>query len=576
MAVCLISIALVVHGTPLLQGDRQARPEPAQFRTAAELVLVPVVVLDKNRKHVSGLTAADFEITEKGKVQKIATFEEVTASKDVSRLVIRHRPGEFTNAAASGAPTAKQLIIIVVDLVNTGFTDQARGRHAMIEYLSSTLVPGSPIALLVMHRNGVRLVHDFTQDPALIVAAVRRIKGETPPGTAPGRSLPVALVGTGPSLPEGEAPAVTSPDAYRPPTEQQVADSANRFLTMMTSPDAGLSEYERFTSLELTMDAFQHIARTFAMVPGRKSLIWATGSFPFILLEARDILDSRQAAIYERTFKALNDANIAVYPVDIRGLAGSSFGDIRGCTSCGGLGFSTVGVRDIQTNDYTLHSSLSTLDTVAEMTGGQAFYNTNDLPGSFREAANESASYYMLGYYLTQKVSKAEWRPLKVRVLRPDLKVRARNGFFALPEKPGDPGRDLELVTALRSPLDYNALPVTVRWTGIDNKSGGGKRNARFEIVLDAGVASVAESDSNHLSLEFAGVARSQKGETSGQFRKGYDANLSPEALEQIRGSGITYNGAIALPAGEYSVRFVVRDNISGRMGSVLAPLAVP
>lgn len=85
----------------------------------------------------------------------------------------------------------------------------------------------------------------------------------------------------------------------------------------------------------------------------------------------------------------------------------------------------------------------------------------------------------------------------------------------------------------------------------------------------------MAESDQNHLNIDFAAAAREPAGKVVATNGRTLDAHLKPESLQQIRSSGITYKGALELAPGEYSVRFVVRDNLTGRLGSVTAPLRV-
>jgi hypothetical protein len=214
--------------------------------------------------------------------------------------------------------------------------------------------------------------------------------------------------------------------------------------------------------------------------------------------------------------------------------------------------------------------TLTTLEQFAAMTGGKAFYNRNDLGASFKEASEDSAAYYLLGYYLDKKNTKPGWRKLKVKVTRDDVRVRARSGFF-LNQSTVDPSlnRELDLAVALMSPLDYTAVPMTVRWTQVAGQ--GGKKKVGFEIELPANAATI--DGENHMSLEFMAVARTGKGESAANFGQRREYKLKPEQAEQIRGNGITYSNVIEVSPGDYAVRFVVRDNISGRTGSVLAPL---
>ncbi len=519
-------------GPPILA---EADTRPVRFSSRTELVLVPVVVTDKSRAHVSGLRKEDFRMFEDGKEQVISVFEAVRPEEARVRRPLKSA-NEFSNVLA-GAQSPKRLTIIALDTVNTPFLDQTRAREQLIQYLVQTVEPGSLVSLITIHRGGIRVIHDFTSDTESLIAALRKVAGqlhlmeglETPaPGPGDARNLQAIV-----------RAAVVD--------ENSVAD-VQPLLDFARGVDGQIAGYEQASAAAITLEAFQHIAQAYAGVPGRKSLIWATGSFPFRIDSDTAGMGGGSSALYERTMQMLTNANIAVYPIDARGLVVS------------------VGPAHA--------STLSTLETFAAMTGGRAFYNRNDLGASFREATQDSSEYYMLGYYLDTKNTKPGWRKLSVKVQRDGVKVRSRNGFFVTrttvePETT----RLMDVYVALRSPLDYTSLPLTLRWTGTEVK--GGKRRVRFEIELPANTTTIDASDKNHMSLEFTAEARDPKGDRKPLFSQTIQARLRPEALEQVRSSGITYNNFMEVEPGEYTVRFVVRDNLSGRMGSVAAPLKV-
>ena len=153
------------------------------------------------------------------------------------------------------------------------------------------------------------------------------------------------------------------------------------------------------------MNGFLGIAWSLSGVPGRKSLIWATGGFPFAMDSPSTVPGGYLSLLYERTMLALNDAQISVYPVDVRGLVSNSH-----CW----LGESHQRpqrpryLRWQLTNRMWLNQAkIDTLNDFADMTGGKAFYNTNDLAGSFKRAADDASSYYLLSYYLDTRNNKS-------------------------------------------------------------------------------------------------------------------------------------------------------------------------
>jgi hypothetical protein len=220
-----------------------------------------------------------------------------------------------------------------------------------------------------------------------------------------------------------------------------------------------------------------------------------------------------------------------------------------------------------------MESSRNTMEDFAYMTGGRAFYNRNDLTGAFGKAADDSTQYYMLGYYL-DKNPKPGWHKLHVKVKTKGVNVQARNGFFVTAGDRQAADKKMDVSLALASPLDYTAIPITVLW---DSKTqpAGGKKKVAYRILLPPEADVVNDRDNNHVSLEMIAVARTASGATADQYGQHLETNFKADIMEQIRKDGITYNNAVEVPPGEYSVRFVVRDNLTGRMGSVTAPLHV-
>jgi VWFA-related protein len=501
------------------------------FKSESQLVLVPVVVQNRRGEHLSGLDKDLFTLYENGKQRRVTIFEEIKkASGRIQRPVLP--AGVYTNLVTKET-APRQLTIVMLDMLNTPLPDQARARDELTKYLARTVDENTPTALLVLSRKGVRLLYDFTSDPRLLAAALKQASGEQPVSHTP--------IATAPSVTES---AMLS---------QGQADGRAIVGALDAATAGPSSEYQQAAAIAATMEAFQHLAQSFAGVPGRKALIWATASFPFSVTDDTGIVGQGQpSSLYERTMQMLNNANIAVYPVDVRGLV-----------VFGGAG---------DYSEVSHSATLGTMEMFAEMTGGRAFFNRNDLHKSFAEATQESASYYLLGYQLDTSDKRSGWRKLKVEVSQSGVRVRARSGFFVTPvtEDP-DYSRQVDIYNALQSPLDYTSLPFVVRWLEI--KESGGTTKATFEIVLAAGSVEIDADDKNRIELEFVGVARDMRGEPAGEFTQTFSSRLKPEALAQIQQNGITYKYTFEMPRGEYRVRFVVRDNNSGRTGSVLAEL---
>jgi hypothetical protein len=257
----------------------------------------------------------------------------------------------------------------------------------------------------------------------------------------------------------------------------------------------------------------------------------------------------------------LNDASISIYPVDARGLVvffpGADSSRIRGINTF---------------NQAVFEATRQTMVNIADMTGGRAFYNRNDLDVAFQKAADDSITYYMLGYYL-DKNAKPGWHKLRVKLKRISGEVRARNGFFvSQPSKQADTQK-MDIRLALASPLSYTGLPIAVRWIGAE--PAGAKKKVHFEVDLPPSSNVLDKNNQNHVSVEFVAAVRTGTGEPVDQMSEHVEANMKTENAALFDKQGLNYTNVLVVPPGEYTARFVVRDNITGRMGSLTAPMRV-
>jgi VWFA-related protein len=542
-----------------------------KFTARAELVLIPTLVTDKSGNHISGLKKEDFTVFENGVEQKLATFEEITS--DPRRLVHPKNPNEFTNTLV-GETSNRRITLVVLDLLNTRFADQAYARKDLLKYLTESVDLHEPTALYTLTRSGIHVIHDFSTDPRILVAALHKVKGDAYEMVDSEETMEGI---TGSASPDGSAGVDPSSGASSPKGggAAGVAAEAQKLQTMMEDSELNFQSFQQRLAITYTLEAMQQVAQALAGFPGRKSLIWASGGFPFSVSDnsmqlapaGRDSLTD-VLPLYERTWQLLNNAQIALYPVDVKGLqvvglAGASVGN--------------PGKHYNRNMSWKNLDTQSSFETFASMTGGRAYFNSNDLVKGFRAAVNDSAEYYMLGYYLDRSKTKSGWRKLSVKVKRDHIEVRARNGFFVT-NATADPenSRTSDISMALQSPMDYTSLSLVAQWGSIAAAKDPGKKRINYAMRLLADPALVDESDNNHFVVDFVAVAKTPEGKAVDQpIGQKVDMHLPPEKLLSVRQKGITYNGALDLAPGEYTVRFVVRDDLTGRVGSVAAPLKV-
>jgi VWFA-related protein len=519
-----------------------------QFKSQTTLVQVPVVVTDTAGKHIQGLTKDDFKVLENGKPQSITGFEEITPAKGV--LAAYTSPaGTFTNLTPDETKP-RSLTVIVLDEVNTPFLSQAYARGQLIKYLANHLDASQPLGLMVIGRKGLSELSGLDSDPAQLIAILKKAGGKTSDMEQyNGDAQAVATAGAQPSSFMGGSGVGESPEA--------------KIRAFVLHQDAINAADTQARAIETTLRSFLSLSWSLSGVPGRKSLVWVTGSFPFNLDSFSSVPgDANLRALYERTLKSLNDAQISVYPLDARGLVTDSkySADTEG---------SMLGP---EAPDALRQASLNSLKNFADMTGGIAYYNTNDLASAFGRAVQDSSSYYLLSYYLDHRNNKPGWRKLQVVVSRKDAEVRARAGYLVT-DVAVNPERthkaDVEF--ALISPFESTGIPITEQWQGV--QADGSKKKIGFVLQVPV-TGLIDEADKNRIDVEIVAQA-TNKGVSAGTLSQTMKGLIVPETLAKLKADGIVYRNFLALAPGDYQVRFVVRDNLSGRIGSVIVPLTV-
>jgi VWFA-related protein len=553
--VCLavMCLILVVGAAARAQTAQSSAPT---FTSTTDLVLIPTIVQDKSGAHISGLKKETFELKQDGKSHPIAIFEEVkTDSTGLRRSQGEH--GTFSNFD-NATGRYRRLNIIVLDFVNTPFADQANARAQLVKFLSEVAGSGEPMCLLALTRSGLKMLHDFTDDPKLLAEGVRKVNTDTAP------LIHESVM-----------------DAGHPPPGDGLGAALTKMIRDQLQTEAQLASMQTKDAASLTVQALQQIAKAFRGLPGRKALIWASSGFPFSISQPAEFQcdppcelshHDEMRSVYDNLWKIMNDAQIAIYSVDLRSAASGV------SMSSGGVRPSDIGDAQFDTNaqeEWKRQDTDSTLQLFAENTGGKSFLGGGNLVESFRQATQDDSSYYMLGYYVSRSGTKPGWHQISVTIKRKGVHPRFRNGFFLSKDASTTSARD-EIQLALASPLDFVGIPISISWSGQSTSQTAGKTKVQFELVMPANFASVDEPDQNHMVVDIAAVAKNATGEIAGKVSQRIDTHLKSDGLDQIQHNGLTYHNGLQLASGEYTVRFVVRDSLGNRVGSVAAPVKVP
>jgi VWFA-related protein len=544
-------VLLTVSTIPLVAQKAASKPDaPATFKTATEFVQIPVIV-QKSGKHVSGLTKDDFNLFQDGRSQQLTAFEEIHAS----RAGLRAEEGVFSNSYSNGAESPPQIVILAIDTVNTPALDQANFREELKKYLADRKPNDPPIGLVELTRSGLRIIHDFTRDPKALLSGIESIK---------------AL----PSKNNDTSGIIAKTNNEQQQRNEGFADQNPAMDELMSRVLAQEEQMTRFQNATARIDSLlvlQQIAQTFKGIPGRKTLLWAGSGFPFMDVTSisasgqRTLSPDRAGATLDQhayTWQLLNDANIAVYPIDTRSLTNSAY-DVMNPANKYSPTFQQKEVARESESQTT-----ATLQAVAQQTGGKPCISRTDLHNCIREAAEENQDYYMLGYYLDKEHSAPGWHKIQLK-LNQKATLRYREGFIVSGNKP-EITRNTDLSTALNSPFSYTSLRFTGRFKSTN--AAGDARDVNFELRIPPDSISLTDSK---IDFDILAVVRAPGGKEAGRIAQHIQRSIPAENVAAIQAEGINYSNKLSVPAGEYGVWFVLRDNPSGRTGSVSVPLKV-
>ena len=552
--------------------DQAAAQQAPPIRTTTRLVQVSVIVRDKNGNPVDNLTKDDFVVSDKGQAQKISTFsmERLTRATETKTA-----PTTVTNTFSNrleeaGAPTS--VTVILLDGLNTRILDQTYARDEILKFLGQ-LQPHDRVALYALSGSGLRVLHDFTSDATPLIEALNRYRTRDPSAV---RAANPALAQNIPGTRQSDTSATA------PGGSGGMAAADYDFDTWLNSVLQQTADFYMVNRVRETADAMIAIANHVARLPGRKNLVWVSGSFPFDYgldrvygpISGTRSPSDRQIFVDEirRVARAMNNANVAVYPVDARGLVGP-----YGETVAAAVGFipreavgrGPVGPRATLGNVY---AGIDTMKDMAERTGGRAFYNTNDIKEGIRKAVADSEVTYTLAFYPNHNNWDGSFRKIKVEVKRGGLDVRYRLGYFAMPDEQLTAKQKEDLIQQIAAgPLDATELGVTVR-PALDSSTTPGGVVAQIN-VSGKDLSLELKNGAWEGQLQLLMVQRMEDGRVVGSSGEVLDIAIPDQAIERVRSDGLNITRKMQLAARVDELRVAVRDGSSGAVGSVTVPM---
>jgi VWFA-related protein len=421
-----------------------------------------------------------------------------------------------------------------MNTMQTRAIDQVYATQQVFQWLRSILRSQQPIALVGLTLNEFSVLHDFTTDPQVLIEA---LDGVSTDKQAERLNAPEPVFGA----------------KLHPVTNGQVDEERQNIRDFRedVSKEIILAQAQ-FVNTKVE-EYLRLLAHALSGIPGRKSVIWVASDPP----KVRD----------ESTWQLLVNAQVALYPVDARGLTNPGYDTLNNSWR------TPLTVQGLESAMETNRNKIVGFHRTADWTGGRAFVNRNDLADSFQKAAGDTTAYYELGYYPEKRNRYPGWHKIAVKVNRKGLHVRARNGVFV----PG--GRDSRfspaMQLALESPWNFTEIPLWVRSTPRERNEKNSKIKVGFEFRVDGSRIVIDEPDGNKINLEFLAVALDAHGNEVAKANGRVLKQLSGDQIQALQSSMGALDLGVELEPGDYTMRFVVRDAISGRIGSVAAPLRV-
>ena len=537
----LASVVILVAGGQLPSGqERPSTPAPAAtFRVQVDAIELDAFVTDAQGNPVTGLTAADFQILEDGKPQTITSFSLVNIpierlERPRARRAIE--PDVQTNDRGDG-----RVYVFALDEVGTEYA--LRTRAFLRGFIERRFAANDMAAVFFMGLQSNVEAQPFTNSPRLLLAAIDKFSGwypteETP--TLPPRSM---------AAPASRAPPPDAPNL-----------------------EAHLSDRRRMSSL-------QDVVEAIASVHGRgKALLLISGGLPKDIFRAIDyrggVLSAKEESAHAAVMAATR-GNVTIYPIDPRGL-----------TPGGSADEDEASLPDV-TSDAPERNGLgamddrSSLSTLAQATGGFALTNSNSFESALDRIVRENSTYYLIGFTSTNDRRDGRYRRLRIRVNRPGLQVRSRDGYLALLKNErvaagptAIPAISAPVSSALVSPLAVGDVPLRVFAAPYRDTS----KNAVVAITaeIDAASLDLTQQDGvfkGHLEVAFA--ATDTRNKTFGGEHHSVNLALKPETYDFAKRQGLRVLAEIHLPPGRYQLRLAA-GSPSSKAGSVMYDLTVP
>jgi len=537
--------------------------EPPKFSVTTQLVTITLTARDKDGKPITGLKAGDFILTEDGRKQKIATCDYQTLDNtpleaaptsngevETVRTPAAAPPGDGAAetirtpaAAPPPAPPAmviaaarpgeikykdRRLLVLYFDMTAMPLQDQMRAQDSALHFVAAEMTAADTVAVMSF-TSRLNLLQDFTADRALISKAIKSL-----------------FIGEGSDL------AATTDDA-------SVTGAA------YTADD---TEFEIFNA-DRKLVALQSAIKALGALPEKKGLMYFSSGF------TKSGLDNE--AQMRSTTNAAIRYNVSLFPVDARGLSGSVLsGDASKAPASASVALNAAGLAAFG----TLQASQQTLHTLAADTGGKELLDNNDLAAGIVQAQKEINDYYLIGYYSTNPSLDGQYRRVKVELAGSNNKTARLNyraGYFAGKEfkafTSSDRERQLQEALLLGDPITDLSLKLELNYFRLSQD--------RYFVPLEAKIPGseidlARHGDAESVRLDFVGQVTDSKNKVVKQVHDNLEVKLKGAGAGELASKNLAYDCGFELAPGTYTVKFLARENLTGKIGTFETKLTIP
>jgi VWFA-related protein len=535
-----VALSMLSAAPAAFAQDASSQTKPPQYRlhVTSELVLVNVVARDKKGNLIRGLKKEDFTVTEDGKRQEISTFD----FENVDQLPTAGPEESTVTGAAANTPAGllhssnaipldardRRLMLLFFDFSGMDPEQIERAVDSANKFVKEKMMPADMIALVSLSTN-MRVDLDFTADKSKVLSILSAYTSSQGQGFDAGAE--VSAEGT--------------------------AETGGSF-----TPDD--TDYNTFTA-DRKLLALQAIMQALGKINQKKSIIYFSNGI------TQSGVDN-QSALRATTASAVK-ANVSIYPLDVRGLqAFPPGGEAQNASLHGQSAYNGNAIfNDLNSNA----NSQETLATLAEDTGGKAFFDSNDFSGVFSQVQKDTSAYYVLGFTSSNPLKDGHFRRLKVQLNRQDVKLEYRSGYYA--------GRDFQhLNNADREQQLDDELEAQLPQTDVAVYAGAHyfrQNDSHYYlgvslVIPGSQIPFVQAKDKDNATIDIIGEVLA-----GGKLPVGHQRDivkLAVDSTQQVRRKNVQYNTGFLLAPGSYHLKFVVRENRTGRMGSFETDVQIP